>query len=108
MNIPTRHVGNDLIESSLHKIFVSCELLRAKDNNELPALSRDNHNDFFEDRILDNDNEFQPPEDRIDSLVTSISAADLQNEMTITLGPENLLYLFELSRIYKVGGISRP
>ena len=106
--LPTRHVSNESTESSLHKIFVSCELLRGKDSGELPTLFKDSLNDTYEDLILNNDSEFQPPKDFIDSLVTSISVADLQNEANITLGPKYLFHLFELSRIYKVGGIAIP
>ena len=68
----------------------------------------DNLNEIYEDLILNNDNDFNLPEDLIDSLVTSISLAESENEANITLEPTELLYLFEFSRIYKVGGISSP
>ncbi len=32
----------------------------------------------------------------------------MQNETNITMGPTNLMYLFEFSRIHKVGGIASP
>jgi len=90
------------------------------DSGELPALFKDNLNHIYEDLILNNDNDFHPPEDLIDSLVTSISSAESQNKANITLETTNycickvvfvfskLLYLFEFSRTYKVGGISSP
>ena len=81
---------------------------KAKDNGELPAFLRNNLNDIYEDLILNNDNDFCPPEDLIDSLVTSISAAESQNEANIIMEPTNFLYLFEFSSIYKVGGIASP
>ncbi len=46
--------------------------------------------------------------DLLDSLVMSISAAESQNEVNITMEPTDLLYLFEFSRIFKVGGIASP
>ena len=107
--IPTWHVGHDSTESSPHKLFVSCDLLRGKDNGELRALFKDNLNDISDKLILNIDCDFQPPKDLIDSLVTSISAAELQNEATITMEPTDLLYLFEFNHIYKVvGGIASP
>ena len=92
----------------MHTIFVSCNLLKGKDSGELPALFKGNLNDIYEDLILNNDNDLCPPEDLIDSLVTSISTAESQNEANITKEPTNLLYLFGFSRIYKVGGIASP
>jgi len=74
--IPIGHVGNESTEASLHKISVSCDLLRGKDSGELPALFIDSFNYTYEDIILNNDIDFCPPEDFIDSLVTSISAAE--------------------------------
>ncbi len=56
--IPTRHVGNESIESLLHKIFVSCELLTGKGSGELPSLFRESLNEIYEDLILNNDNDF--------------------------------------------------
>ena len=42
--LPTGHISNESNEPSLHKVFVSCELLRGKDNGEfhhsLEAASR--------------------------------------------------------------------
>jgi hypothetical protein len=78
-SITTGHVGDDSIESSLHTIFVSCELLRGKDIGELLALFKDNLNAIYEDLILNNDDEFQPLQDLIDYLVASIVAADSHN-----------------------------
>jgi hypothetical protein len=97
--IPTGHVGNESTDSSLHKVFSSCELLRGKDSGELSALFRNNLNEIYEDLILNNDNDFHPPEDLIDAIVTNISLAETQNESSITLEPAYLLYLFEISRI---------
>ena len=72
------------------------------------ALFRDNLNDIYEDLILNNDGDFQPPDDIIDSLVTCISAANMQHETNISMGPTELLYLFEFSRIHNIGGIASP
>jgi hypothetical protein len=74
--IPSGRAGNESTEASLHKIFVSCDLHGGKDSRELPALFRNNLNDIYEDLVLNKDNDFCPPEDLIDSLVTSISAAE--------------------------------
>jgi hypothetical protein len=98
--IPTGHVGNESTESSLHKLFFSCELLRGKDIGELPPLFRDILNDIYEDRILNTDNDFQPPDVIINSLVACISTTDMQNEINITMGPTDLMYLIEFSRIH--------
>ena len=102
------HVGNESSESSLHKVFVSCDLNRRRDSGELPALFRDSLNDIYEDLILNNDGKHHPSGDIIDSLVTSILAADIISKTNITLNPTYLLYLFEFSRIYKAGGIASP
>ena len=67
--IPTGHVSHESIESPMHKIFVSCEQLRGKYIGDLPALFRDKFNDIYEDLLCNNDDDFQPPKDLIDSLV---------------------------------------
>ena len=77
-------------------------------SGELPAPFIDIPRDIYKGLIMNNDNDFHLPEDLIDSLVTSILAADLRNETNITLELTDLLYLFEFSRIYKVGGIASP
>jgi len=71
-------------------------------------LLRDSLNEIYEYLILNNDSDFHPLEDLIDSLVTSISSAESHNEANITLEPTSLFYLFKFSRAYKVGGISSP
>jgi hypothetical protein len=106
--IPIGHVSNESTDASMHKILVSCDLIKGKDSGELPALFRDSLNDIYEDLILNHDIDFCPPENLIDYLVTSISATESQNEANITTRPINLLYLFEFSRIYKIGGIASP
>jgi hypothetical protein len=58
--VPTSHAGNESGKSSLHKVFVSCELLRGKDNGELSALFRDNLNDIYENITLNDNDDFQP------------------------------------------------
>ena len=60
--IPTGHMGNESSDASLHKAFISCELLRGKVNGELPTLFRDSLNDFYEDLLLHPD-DYTPPEE---------------------------------------------
>jgi hypothetical protein len=59
--ISTGHTGSDSSEASLHKAFISCELLRGKDSGELPTFFRDSLNDFYEDLLLLPNNDFIPP-----------------------------------------------
>jgi hypothetical protein len=92
--IPTGHVGIESTEASMHKIFVSCDPLRGKDSEELPALFKGIFNDTYEDIILNNDIDFCPPEDFIASLVTSISATESQNEANITMEPSYISPIF--------------
>ena len=53
-------MGSESSDASLHKAFISCELLRGKDNGELPTLFRDSINDFYEDLLLHPD-DYIPP-----------------------------------------------
>jgi hypothetical protein len=62
-------MGSESSDASLHKAFISCELLRGKDNGELPTLFRDSLNDFYEDMLLHPD-DYIPPEEFIDILIT--------------------------------------
>ena len=106
--IPTRHVGSESSEASLHKVFVSCEMLRGKDIGELPTLFRDNMKDSYEDLILNNNDDFQTPADFIEIFIEGIATAEAQGETTVTLSPKDTLYRFEFYRIFKVGGIASP
>ena len=106
--IPSKHVGNESFEASLHKAYVSCELLRGKDNGELSAIFRDNLKETYEDMLLSDKDEYIPPTDFIDTFITVIEATESSNAREITLTSTNLLYLFEFSKIFKVGGISSP
>ena len=87
---------------------MSCELLREKDGGELPTLFRDSLKDSYEDIILNNTDDFQPPKDFIESLIEGISVAESQGETKISLSSADTLYLFEFYMIFKVGGISSP
>ena len=72
--IPTGHVGNELTEASLHKAYVSCELLRGKDIGELPTIFRDNLKDTYEDILLNDKDTYIPPTEFIDTFITAIEA----------------------------------
>ena len=87
---------------------MSCELLRGKDSGELPTIFRDILRDIYEDIILNNTDDFQPPKYFIESLTEEISVAEAQGESTISLSPADALYLFEFYKIFKVGGIASP
>ena len=76
--LPTGHIGSESSEASLHKAFVSCEVLRAKDNGELPTLFRDILKDRYEDLILNNTDDFQTPYDFIETFVEGIAATEVQ------------------------------
>ena len=56
--LPSGHIGRESRESSLHKVFMSCELLRGKDNGELPTLFKDNLKDIYEDIIMNNNDDY--------------------------------------------------
>jgi len=58
--IPSRHIGNESTEISLHRAYTSCDIFRGKDSRELPMIFRDNFKDTYEDYIL-TDKDFQPP-----------------------------------------------
>ena len=83
--IPTGHVGGESSDASLHRVFLSCELLKGKDNKKLPTLFRDNLNDVYKDLLLNPDNYFQPLEEFIDTLITGITEAYAQDEACITI-----------------------
>jgi hypothetical protein len=51
------HIGSESNEASLHTIFMSFELLRGEDNEELPTLSIDSLKDSYEDLIVNNNEE---------------------------------------------------
>ena len=87
---------------------MSCELLRGKDNGELPTLFRDSLKDSCEDHILNNNDEFHTPNDFIEIFIEGIAVAEAQGETVISLSPTDTLYLFEFYRIFKVGGIASP
>jgi hypothetical protein len=72
------------------------------------VLSRDNLNAIYEDLILNNNDDFQPPKDLTDALIVGIASANPQSAPTIILKPTDLFYLFESSKIFKVGGIASP
>jgi hypothetical protein len=92
----------------LHRVFISCEQLRGNDNGELPRFFKDSLLDVYEDLLLQPDNDYIPPEDFIDTLITCIAEADAQDESAITIPSADLLYLLEFSKIHKVGRISSP
>ncbi len=95
------------MKMSLHRAYASCDLFRGKDSGELPILLRNNYKDTYDDYILTEKN-FQPPDDFIDIFINAIVAADTDNDEAITPSPSDSLYLFEFSKIVKVGGISSP
>ncbi len=54
------------------------------------------------------ENEFQPPTELIEALITWIALEEVKCAAAITLSPSDLLYLFEFGRISEVGGIASP
>jgi len=106
--IPSGHVGNESSEASLHKAYVSCELLRGKDNGELPTIFKDILKETYEDILLNDKDEYIPPTDFIDTFITTIETAKSADAGEITLTSTYLLYLFRFNKIFKVGGISSP
>jgi len=105
--IPPGHIGNESTESSLHKAYTSCDLFRGKDSGELPILFRDSFKDTYKDYIL-TDKDYQPLDKFIDILINTIVGAYADNVEAITLSPSYNLYLFEFSKIHKIGGIASP
>jgi hypothetical protein len=89
--IPTGHVGNESSEASLNKAYVSCELLRGKDNGELPTIFRDSLKDNYEDILLNDKDEYIPPTDFIDTFITTIEATESANAREITLTSTDIL-----------------
>ncbi len=106
--IPNGHIGSESSEASLHRLFISCELLRGTNNGGLSTLFKDSLIDVYEDLLLQPDNDYTPLEDFIDTLITCIAEADTQDEEAITIPSADLLCLLEFSKIHKVGGISSP
>ena len=102
--IQTGHIGNASTEMSLHRAYASCDLFKEKESGELPTLFRNSYKDTYEDDIL-TEKDFQPPDDFIDIFINAIVAADTNKDEAITLSPSDSLYLFEFSKIIKVGGI---
>jgi hypothetical protein len=74
--IPTGHVRNESTKASLHKAYVSCDLLRGKDSRELPTVFRDNLKEIYEDIMLNDKAKYIPPTDFIDTFITEIEAAE--------------------------------
>ncbi len=60
--IPNGHIGSESIETSLHEIFIYCELFRGPNNGELPTIVRESYNDVYEDIILNHETKYQPRE----------------------------------------------
>ena len=106
--IPNGHIGSESIEASLYKVFISCELLRGRDSGELPTIFRESLNDVYEDILLNQETEYQPPEEFIDILITGIIEADAQDEAAVTISSTDLLYVLEFNKIHMVGEISSP
>jgi hypothetical protein len=61
---------------------VSCKFLIGKHNAELPTLFRDNLKGGYEDLILNNNDDFQKPDDFIEILVEGIAAVEAQRDST--------------------------
>jgi hypothetical protein len=57
---------------------------------------------------MNSDNNFQPPEEFIDTLIACIIETGAQDEAVITIPYANLLHLFEFRKDIKVRGISSP
>jgi hypothetical protein len=57
---------------------------------------------------LNNNDDFQTPNDSIELLLEGIPAAEAQGETVISLSPTDTLCLFEFYIIFKVGGIASP
>ena len=87
---------------------MSCELLRGKDNGELPTLFRDSLKASYEDLIMYNKDDYQTPNDFIEIFIEGIAASEAKGETIITFPPKDTLYLLELYKIFKVGGIASP
>jgi hypothetical protein len=49
--IPIGHIGTKSNEASMHKVLISCELLRGRDYGELPIYFRESLNDVNEDML---------------------------------------------------------
>ena len=105
--IPPGHIGNESTESALYKAYTSRDLFRRNDSGELSILFRDRFKDTYEDYILTN-KDYQPPDDFIDIFMNAIVGADANNDEAITLSPSYNLYIFEFSKIHKIGGIASP
>ena len=106
--ILTGHVGNESTEASLHKAFLSCELLRGKDSGELPTIFKDNLKGTYEEILLNDKDDFIAPDDFINTFITSNKAIDSINSGAVSLPTIDLLYLFEFSKIFKVSRRSSP
>jgi len=87
--------------------YTSCDLFKEKDSGELPILFRDSFKGTYEDNLF-TDKDFQPLDEFIDIFINAIVAADADNDEALTTSPSDNLYLFEFSKIHKVGGIASP
>jgi len=106
--LPTGHMGEELDDPSLHKIFISCANFRGKDNNALQTLLQDSLAEQYDDILLHLDDHFIIPEDFVDIIATAISESAATSNNTIALKSIDLLYLMEYIRIYKIVGVSSP
>jgi hypothetical protein len=106
--LTTGHIGSESSEASLHKVFISCELLKGKDIGEIPTLFRDDLVDVYEDLLMNPDNVYLPPEEFIDILMTCIAETDAQDKAAMMIPSADLLYIPKFSKIHKVGEMSSP
>jgi hypothetical protein len=104
--IPTRHMGEEPDDPTLHNIFISFAHFRGKDNGALQALLQDSLAEQYDDILLHPDNGFNIPEDFVDIIATIMAETAATNNNVIELKNRDLLYLLKYTKIYKVGGVS--
>ncbi len=59
--IPTRHMGEESDDPSLHKISISCAIFRGKDNNTLRSFLQDSLAEQYDEIVLHPDDNFIIP-----------------------------------------------
>jgi hypothetical protein len=105
--LPTGHNNEASEDASLHRLHVSSAAFRGLDAGRLLQLFKDSLKDVYENTIsLDGGDAQQIPDDYYTALNEATEASTDQS--TVKLDSKTLLYLFEFSRISKMGGLNNP
>jgi len=105
--LPTGHNNDASEDASLHRLHVSNAAFGCLDAERLLQLFKDSLKYVYENTIsLDGGDAQQIPDDYYTALNEATEASTDQS--TVKLDSKTLLYLFEFSRISKMGGLNNP